>query len=312
MINKESVLKITDKNNFLVFAGTNEDNIKSILSAIKDKYVDPSFEDLDYIEIYGDEFNMEEFSQSAMAMPMISAKKVIVVRNAVRLSSADAKDLNKIAESMSESVVLVLIYVDPNKYHSQIVRQSEDLFQNAKIILMARERQLTFDDIRVISSEKNLNLSENAIRRILDISDSNPDIAMNLLNTAWMLNNNESFDSMIEDKSGFEIYPTMHNEFLNFFSMYQKEKCFEFYRRLIKWHVISPEGLIMILLSHIEKMKKSACGNGNIRYNKNKWNLSEIDRAYYLFYNVLRNFRTIKKEYAILSFEQVLLNVLKA
>lgn len=312
MISGSMLIEIAKKSNFIVLAGMNDDSIKSLINTLKDTFVDKAFEDFDYIEMYGDEIDIELLAQNILAAPMVSEKKLIVIRNGVELSTAQCRDIDSIIADAADRVLTVIIYTDSSKYHRQIISRAKELFSNAQIAPLREKREMGIDDVMARAKDASVDISENTARRIESISQGNPDIVNNLVNTAWMMNDSQSFMNILTENSGFDISPVMHNEFLLHFSMSNAKKCFAVYRQLIKWHVISPDGLVVILLNRLQQMRDPGKNRYPFKMNSNKWNNSEIDKAYLLFYNVLRNFRTLRKEYATLLFEQTLLNTINS
>lgn len=312
MISGSRLIETAKKSNFIVLAGMNDDSIKPLINTLKETFVDKAFEDFDYIEMYGDEIDIEQLAQNILAAPMVSEKKLIVIRNGVELSPTQCRDIDSIMDDAADRVLMVIIYTDSSKYHRQIVSRAKELFSNAQIAQLREKREMGKDDVMARAREASVDISESTAGRIEHISQGNPDIVNNLVKTAWMMNDSQSFESILAENSGFDISPVMHNEFLMQFSMSNAKKCFNIYRQLIKWHVMSPDGLIVILLNRLQQMRYPGKNRYPIKMNANKWKNSEIDKAYLLFYNVLRNFRTLRKEYATLLFEQTLLNILNS
>lgn len=312
MMIKNNALKAAENNNFIVFAGTNDDGLKPTLIALREKYVEKAFDDFDYVEMYGDELDIEHFAQNILATPMMSEKKVIIIRNGNQLSPSQCREINALMDNAAERILAVIIYTDSSKYHYNVVKKAKEYFTNAYIVELRKRRELNTNDIVQRAAQAQIKISEKTARKMEFVSDGNPDIINNLISTAWMIGEEQSLDDILSDKSGFDIAPVMHNEFILHFSMCNAKKCFDVYRQLIKWHVLSPDGLIIILMNHLQNMKRPPRNRSEKRMNPEKWTNAEIDKAYFLFYNVLRNFRTLRREYAVLVFEQVLVNVLNA
>ncbi len=300
------------KSNFIVFAGCSDEGIRETIKSIKKKYVDDAFKDLDYFEMFGDEFDNEIFSSYILSPPMISEKKMIVIKNGIRLSVSQMRSINELAKDTDNNIILIIVITDRSKLQWEIISRVESGFSDAVIIKTRAKETLSINDVKTKSIELGLSLTNSGISKIMEISDSNRYVIDNILITGWMTNDDVVFEQMLSDKYAFETSPAMYLDFLNLFMEKNKKKCFTMYRKLTKWNIISIDGLVGLIMNRLEKIKKAITfGNSSSNQMKNgNWNISEIDKTYFLFYNVLRKFRTINKKYAALYFEQVLLYVL--
>ncbi len=301
-----------NKSNFIIFAGCSDDGIRDTIKSIKKRYVDDAFKDLDYFEMFGDEFDNEIFSSYILSPPMISEKKMIVIKNGIRLSHSQMRSINELAKDTDNNIILIIVITDRSKLQWEIISRVESGFSDALIIKTKAKETLSINDIKTKSIELGLSLTNSGISKIMEISDSNRYVIDNILTTGWMTNDDTVFEQMLSDEYAFETSPAMYLDFLNLFMEKNKRKCFIMYRKLTKWNIISIDGLISLIMNRLEKIKKAITfGNSYKNQIKNKnWSISEIDKTYFLFYNVLRKFRTINKKYAALYFEQVLLYVL--
>ncbi|MCK4523646.1 hypothetical protein KAU15_01860 [candidate division WOR-3 bacterium] len=300
------------RSNFIVFAGCSDEGIRETIKSIKKRYVDDAFKDLDYFEMFGDEFDNEIFSSYILSPPMISEKKIIVIRNGIRLSVSQMRSINELAKDTDNNIILIIVITDRSKLQWEIISRVESGFSDAVIIKTRAKETLSINDVKTKSIELGLSLTNSGISKIMEISDSNRYVIDNILITGWMTNDDAVFEQMLSDKYAFETSPAMYLDFLNLFMEKNKKKCFIMYRKLTKWNIISIDGLVGLIMNRLEKIKKAITfGNSSSNQIKNEsWSISEIDKTYFLFYNVLRKFRTINKKYAALYFEQVLLYVL--
>ncbi len=300
------------RSNFVIFAGCSDEGIRETIKSIKKRYVDDAFKDLDYFEMFGDEFDNEIFSNYILSPPMISEKKMIVIKNGIKLNLNQMRIINELAKDTDDNIILIIVITDRSKLQWEIISRVEAGFSDAFLIKTKAKDTLSINDIKNKSIELGLSLTSNGIKKIMEISDSNRYVIDNILITGWMTNEDAIFEQMLSDKHAFETSPAMYLDFLNLFMGKNKQKCFVMYRKLTKWNIISMDGLVSMIMNRLEKIKKAIVfGNSYSNQMKSEnWNITEIDKTYFLFYNVLRKFRTINKKYAALYFEQVLLDVL--
>ncbi len=301
-----------NKSNFVIFAGCSDEGVRETIKSIKKKYVDDAFADLDYFEMFGDEFDNEIFSSYILSPPMISEKKMIVIKNGIRLSLNQMRNINELAKDTLSNIILLIVITDRSQLQWEIISRVEAGFDDAVIIKTKTKETLNINDVKSKSIEFGLSLTMSGIRKIMEISDSNRYVIDNILTTGWMTNDDSAFEQMLSDEYAFETSPAMYLDFLNLFVEKNKQKCFIMYRKLTKWNIISIDGLIGLIMNRLEKIRKTVTFYKpySNQIKSENWNISEIDKTYFLFYNVLRKFRTINKKYAALYFEQVLLYVL--
>ncbi len=119
---------------YIVVSGNTTAGVPDLVKTARDRFVDPAFTDTDYIEIYADDFNEEDFSNSALSMPMLSEKKVIVIRNASSLKKTQAEFIDELMSVNMVSTVLIIVYADEMQQAAENIRKAKSWFPSAKRI----------------------------------------------------------------------------------------------------------------------------------------------------------------------------------
>jgi DNA polymerase-3 subunit delta len=110
IISINNVMKQVEKNIFLpvyLFYGNEQYLIDEIVNKIINKTVEPSLRQLNVEKYYCSDTDSETIVTSALSIPMLSEKKVIVVRDYDKIN--DSKALRHYYESPSQSTLLILI-----------------------------------------------------------------------------------------------------------------------------------------------------------------------------------------------------------
>jgi DNA polymerase-3 subunit delta len=98
----------------LVFTGDQSFLIDKAVADLREKLLGPSG-DVNYIAFSGENSSGKEIADTASNYPMFSKKKLVVVKNADKLSAKELKALESYVESPSPSACLVLIFSEGKK-----------------------------------------------------------------------------------------------------------------------------------------------------------------------------------------------------
>jgi DNA polymerase-3 subunit delta len=98
----------------LVFTGDQSYLIDNAVARLREKLLGPSG-DINYIVFSGESASGKEIADNASTYPMFSKKKLVVVKNADKLSAKELKALEPYMESPSPSACLVLIFGEGKK-----------------------------------------------------------------------------------------------------------------------------------------------------------------------------------------------------
>ena len=318
---------------YIVVSGNTTAGVPDLVKTARDRFVDPAFTDTDYIEIYADDFNEEDFSNSALSMPMLSEKKVIVIRNASSLKKTQAEFIDELMSVNMVSPVLIIVYADEMQQAAENIRKAKSWFPSAKRIEKKRYDEVSNDDIEEMAHFYGIKLGSTQINRLKIVSMGNAETVKNVLGICWMSNNLNPIENSTEEMGIIENIPVLHYKYLETL-MERKKQCIDLYKNIIKWKVMNLDGVIMITLSKIAEKRQiimayqtggahaveEASGNKGspVFYYANRhnqkicklWSLFEMDNVYNLFYGILREARTVKREHAELLFEQAVIKAI--
>ncbi|WP_130806602.1 DNA polymerase III subunit delta [Senegalia massiliensis] len=177
-------IKKNDLKNIYIFLGQEVFLIDFCIEKIKEKYIDPNFETLNYITIDGKDINAVEAINAAETLPFMSEKKLVVINDPSWFSKQakieETKDLLSYLDKPSTSTILIF----------NIKRSSID--KRKKIVKTIKKQGgiIEFDKIRGSELEKwvekefkkkNKTIDKKSIDRFIDITgylSSNSEITL--------------------------------------------------------------------------------------------------------------------------------------
>ncbi len=109
------------------FFGDEDYLIDNLIKLIKEKVVDPQTKDFNYDYLYGDEVNGNDIINLITSLPMMTDRRLVIIKSIQKLSVSDKKILAQYLDSPVDSTVLVLTAnrVDRrNKFYSKAVKKS--------------------------------------------------------------------------------------------------------------------------------------------------------------------------------------------
>ena len=123
----KTIIKQVEKGIFLpvyLFYGNEQYLIDEIVNKIINKVIGPSLRQLNVEKYYCSDTDSETIVTSALSVPMLSEKKVVIVRDYEKIN--DSKSLRHYFESPSQSTILILISngIDKRKSIFSIISQT--------------------------------------------------------------------------------------------------------------------------------------------------------------------------------------------
>lgn len=331
-MSKDRTEHIIETGSYIVICGNSTAGVPDIIHTAKTRYVDKAFEDTDYIEIYADDFAEEDFSNHAASMPMISEKKVIVIRNASSLRKNQAEFIDNMSDSMA-NIMLIIVYADEMQQANENVRKAKTYFRKAVFIEKKRYDSVSDDDVENIAHMYGMELNRTQISSLKAASLGNAETVRNILGICWMTGDMNMLRENPGNEGIIENVPVLHYRFLEML-LERNPSCIEIYKNLIKWKVMNLDSIIILVLSKIAEKRQIVAayaegGEDAVRqlsgpnspafrftYAHNKkiyqlWSLFDMDNVYNLFYGILRQARTVKREHAEMLFEQAVIKAIK-
>lgn len=106
-------IKNDDIESSYLFTGEEEYLMKQTISTIKRKYINPSFETLNYIVIDEKESDFETILNACETLPFMASKKLVIVNDIEKMLENDKDDLSKklgkYIESLDSHVLLLIV-----------------------------------------------------------------------------------------------------------------------------------------------------------------------------------------------------------
>jgi len=109
------------------FFGDEDYLIDNLIELIKEKVIDSQTKDFNYDNLYGDEVNGNDIINLITSLPMMTDRRLVIIKSIQKLSVSDKKILSKYLDSPVESTILVLTAnrIDRRrKFYSKVVKKS--------------------------------------------------------------------------------------------------------------------------------------------------------------------------------------------
>lgn len=179
-------LKNNTMKNLYIFCGNDENLIKEAIKEIKNKVVDETFIDFNYIKIDGEKVNMDTIVTSCETLPFISEKKIIDIYRCNFLKDGKKEDkgmnvaeLKKYVKNLPEYTILVMYYLFDNDREkpSSKIKGFEGL---GEVIKVDKLKGMAFQNkVRDIFNEQNKKIGKTELNYFCSIIENNMDIVTN-------------------------------------------------------------------------------------------------------------------------------------
>lgn len=166
-------IKKDDIDSLYLFTGEEEYLMKEALEKLKIKYINPSFETLNYVNIDEKLSDFETILNACETLPFMGDKKIVVVNDIEKIIENDnddlSKKLSKYIETLDRNVLLILM----DKRNS--LKKTTSIYKKAKKLDLVVEfdnlkgRDISFW-IENIAREKNKTISSSNINYFLNKS----------------------------------------------------------------------------------------------------------------------------------------------
>lgn len=175
-MNYKAILEDIKKNSLksvYLFYGTEKYLIDWVIKQIKDKYIDETFETLNYIFLNGKEIKTDNVINACETLPFMSDKKVVIVDNPLYFSSSDE---NKNEEELlnylkNKNLNTILIFILDNEKIDNRKKIIKTIKDNGEIIEF---NKLSFDElvkwIKKKFTEYKKKITNNEINYIIQLS----------------------------------------------------------------------------------------------------------------------------------------------
>lgn len=200
MIYNEFLKKINNDNiaSSYLFVGVEEYMMSLAIEKIKDKYIDPNFETLNYTRLNGRDTFLDDLMNSCETLPFMSDKKLVVVKDAYafleNIKDSSEKDFYNYMDDLGDYLILVLLdssssirkntrfykYFNKNKKAVEFNKLfNNDLVSWANSTLALHKKKMSMADINYFIDNssyrsRNINVSlydvENELLKLIDFS----------------------------------------------------------------------------------------------------------------------------------------------
>lgn len=332
--------EIAQGSNYILVCGNTNDGVSAAIEHFKKKYISPGFEDFDFVEYFGDDLIVEDFANRLLSPPMMSEKKVIIIKNSSSISKSNGIEIDRICADIDSMALLIVFSTDENAVSFRETMESgTERFPNAKLIKIYKEERTRSSDLKerltVYLKGKMMNLEGGMMDRLLEKTDYDLNFAYNIINLAYMKNDGKVIDNFLADESGFDYFLLFTYEIERYFFLKNAEKTVDYYEKCVKWKMMNSDGIVLMLMRKLEdfsKLKKDYETSTNrtefyktrlqlypnIHTKKisekdesfKKWKYDEITAAYDELYLLLRDLRTYSNDYANLLVQETLLKII--
>lgn len=244
-----------------IFTGEEEYLMSLAINRLKDKYINPSFENLNFISIDEKESDFEDILNACETLPFMSDKKIVVVKDIGKMLENDSSDLSKKLGKYIETLgdYLILILVDK----SNNLKKTTSIYKNSKKL----GRVVDFDSLR--GRELNNWVETIARRKEKTISSANINYFLN----------KSTYSNYRSDKNLYDL----ENELLKVISYSGKD---EIEKESIDMVLIKTlDNNIFDLLKHISSRNSSAALNVFDEIHQSK---EPVQRVVYMIIRHLR------------------------
>lgn len=182
----EQRLKGNKFDNCYIFCGADEALIKENIKLIKDRNLQPGFDDLNYVQFDGLTADMEAVINTCETVPFMSEKKVVVVFRANFLGGAEDREANKKFETIgryieqpAEHCILILYYVFENDREKPSSRVRK-LDKKACVVKFDKLKGVNFEKkVKSIFEEKEKNIGKIELKLFCDGLNNDMNIVLN-------------------------------------------------------------------------------------------------------------------------------------
>jgi len=309
----EQLKRLASTGSYIAIAAVRHDGIPQIIDELKKEYVAEGFEDFDYVEIFGDSTQTEDAVSRSMAPPMISKRKLIVLKNPEALSKSGAEEINKTFSALDGTSLAVIVSVD--EFAGSIknaTKEIEERFPGAKVYQHLASRGNGREEMRSFVKEKNLRVSETALERLFEKCDGNMNNIINILNMRYISGEEEIADFDVETLVDMDFSQNLQYRISDNFFRRDARASLDSVEKVIKWNVMNIDGIVLLLMREIEKVRNPFRNEyGFVNNEAKRWKAGELDSAFEMLYLLLRDLRTYSGAFSSMLLQQCIINIIE-
>ncbi|MGE3062607.1 MAG: hypothetical protein AB7T10_03140 [bacterium] len=307
-------LRILVKNcSYIAIAAIQHDGIPTLIEELKKEYVAEGFEDFDFVEIFGDTTSIEDAVSRSMAPPMVSKRKLIILKNPDSLTKAGYEEIDKTFSALEKDSLAVVLSIDEFAGSMKnIMRTTEEKFPGAKIYQHSVAKAGARDEMRKFIKEKNLQISDKTSDELMERCGGNVNNILNILNMRYISGEDNITEFDVETLVDVDFTQNLQYKIADSFFRRNKRQTMEAVEKVIKWNVMNIDGIVLLLMREIEKVRNPFKNESGFSNNEaKKWNDRELDFAFDNFYNLLRDLRTYSNSFSNILLQQCIINILE-
>ena len=309
----DSLLKLALKSSYIAVAGTHHDGIQALIESIKKEYITDGFEDFDFVEIYADSIDIEDAVNRSMSPPMVSKRKVIIVKNPDSLSKANAEELDNVFSSLDEKSLAVILFIDEFAGSvKSVMKTIEERFSKASVYQHVVVRAGAKDEMKKFLKERNLSLSEAKCDELLEKTHGTLNNALNILNMWYISGDDAIINEILTDGFDLDFSQTLQYKISDAFFRRDKALTIDIIDKVLKWNIMNIDGIVLMLMREIEKARNpSGFQFGFVNNEAKRWRIESLAYAFDSLYLLLRELRTKSSAYSELLIQENIINILE-
>jgi len=309
----DAFLNLARKNNYIAVAGTHYDGIQALIDILKKEFISEGFEDFDFVKIYADSIDIEDAVSRSLSPPFISKRKVIIVKNPDTLSKTNADELDDVFSSLDDKSLAVILFIDEFAGSvKNIIKEIEERFSKATIYKHLVVREGSKIEIKNFLMERNLKLSENKCTELLERTHGTLNNALNILNMWYISGDDSIIDEILNDEFNMDFSQILQYKISESFFKRNKGLTIEIIDRVLKWNIMNIDGIVLMLMREIEKVRNPFMfETGFVNNEAKKWKIENLDYAFENLYILLRDLRTNSSAYAELLIQEKIISILE-
>ncbi|PIP14240.1 MAG: hypothetical protein COX48_01900, partial [bacterium (Candidatus Stahlbacteria) CG23_combo_of_CG06-09_8_20_14_all_34_7] len=167
-------------------------------------------------------------------------------------------------------------------------------------------------EIKNFLMERNLKLSENKCTELLERTHGTLNNALNILNMWYISGDDSIIDEILNDEFNMDFSQILQYKISESFFKRNKGLTIEIIDRVLKWNIMNIDGIVLMLMREIEKVRNPFMfETGFVNNEAKKWKIENLDYAFENLYILLRDLRTNSSAYAELLIQEKIISILE-
>ncbi|MDD3804379.1 MAG: hypothetical protein PHW02_08365 [bacterium] len=307
----DQFLQLAENCSYIAVTAIQHEGIIHLIDKLKKEYIAEGFEDFDFVEIFGDTTTTEDAVSRSMAPPMVSKRKLIVLKNPEFLSKNAAEEIDRTFASFDKSSIAIIVCIDEFAGSMKnVTRSAEERFPSAKIYQHTVQRSGAREEMRKFIKDRKMQIPDKTAEILLERCGGNINNVLNILNMRYISGEESVSDFDVESLVDVDFSQNLQYKVSDNFFRRDRKNTMEALDKVIKWNVMNIDGIVLLLMREIEKVRNPFRNDSGFSNNEaKKWKERELDAAFENFYALLRDLRTYSGAYSEMLLRQCIINI---